>query len=233
MKHKAKSFIAVLLALCLMMSLGVGALAVDGNENENPGGGNTPGGDDSRGGDSRGGDSPEPEPGEEHTLIIHNKLQNGAVTVDGMALDNKNQVKVKSGTEVTLAVTPNAGFKLEKLTLMYGQDPIITEDITATCKFTMPNGDAAVTATFVEDTAGGGTAPGGTTGPDGGDTDPGKYTISVQQPDKGGTVNLYNQITTVAEGTDVSFTAKPSEGYKLVQATVTPADESKSIILRE
>ena len=27
MKHKAKSFIAVLLALCLMMSLGVGALA--------------------------------------------------------------------------------------------------------------------------------------------------------------------------------------------------------------
>ena len=30
MKHKAKSFIAVLLALCLMMSLGVGALAVDG-----------------------------------------------------------------------------------------------------------------------------------------------------------------------------------------------------------
>lgn len=34
MKHKAKSFIAVLLALCLMMSLGVGALAGDGSSGD-------------------------------------------------------------------------------------------------------------------------------------------------------------------------------------------------------
>ena len=39
MKHKAKSFIAVLLALCLMMSLGVGALAADGPDGGNSGGG--------------------------------------------------------------------------------------------------------------------------------------------------------------------------------------------------
>ena len=36
MKHKAKSFIAVLLALCLMMSLGVGALAVNSDEEQEP-----------------------------------------------------------------------------------------------------------------------------------------------------------------------------------------------------
>ena len=55
-----------------------------------------------------------------------------------MTLDNDNEVKVKSGTEVTLIVTPVEGYKLEKLTLMYGQDTDFTqEDITATCKFTM------------------------------------------------------------------------------------------------
>ena len=47
MKHKAKSFIAVLLALCLMMSLGVGALA-DGESygGDMPPGGSAPGGGD-------------------------------------------------------------------------------------------------------------------------------------------------------------------------------------------
>ena len=58
MKHKAKSFIAVLLALCLMMSLGVGALADGGNESEisdgNTHGGNTTGGEDLGGGDDPG-----------------------------------------------------------------------------------------------------------------------------------------------------------------------------------
>ena len=32
MKHKTRGFIAMILALCLMMSLGVGALAGDGPE---------------------------------------------------------------------------------------------------------------------------------------------------------------------------------------------------------
>ena len=57
MKHKAKSFIAVLLALCLMMSLGVGALAVDGNESEISDG-NTHGDDGPGDGDDKGGTAP-------------------------------------------------------------------------------------------------------------------------------------------------------------------------------
>lgn len=64
MKHKAKSFIAVLLALCLMMSLGVGALAVDGSDGgDTPGGDGPVGGGDSGGGNTPGGDSPEPSEG--------------------------------------------------------------------------------------------------------------------------------------------------------------------------
>lgn len=38
MKHKTRGFIAMILALCLMMSLGIGALAVDGEQATIPGG---------------------------------------------------------------------------------------------------------------------------------------------------------------------------------------------------
>lgn len=131
MKHKAKSFIAVLLALCLMMSLGVGALAVDGS------GGS-------------------------------------------------------------------------------GSGPALPDDVK------LPDGGPGDGAQDPSD-QGGGDSRGG---------DSGKYTITVQQPaEGGGEVKLNNELTTVAEGMWVSFTAKPSTGYKLVSATVTPADESKRISL--
>lgn len=209
MKHKAKSFIAVLLALCLMMSLGVGALAVDGPE---------------------GGDSTEPDDG--YTIIIPNNVENGTVTVNGKEPNSDGNVTAKENEVITLVVEPADGYELKELTVFYGQDtsyeviPLTEEPYT----FTMPGKNVAVKAIFESQDSSGGKPenPGGDVS---GDTDPGKYTISVQQPDKGGTVNLYNQITTVAEGTDVSFTAIPSTGYKLVKATVTPADESKSIRL--
>ena len=62
MKHKTKGFIAMILALCLMMSLGIGALAEGPDQSDgssptggNDGGGKIPGGDDSGDGDQPGG----------------------------------------------------------------------------------------------------------------------------------------------------------------------------------
>lgn len=137
MKHKAKSFIAVLLALCLMMSLGVGALADNGDQGGDvPGDGNIPGGD-----------------------------------------------------------TPSGD----------GQDDGGQEGETA-------QGDG-----------GGSNPPEPRVG--------GEYNINIAEGIVGGTVKLNNTLTTVDEETWVSFTAKPSTGYKLVSATVTPADEGNSITL--
>lgn len=227
MKHKAKSFIAVLLALCLMMSLGVGALADGGSEGGNsvptlPGDVNIP---DGGPGDGGGSNPPEPRVGGEYTLAIHKQIKNGTVTVQGKEPNLDGNFTAKENESVTLIVTPkSADYVLEELTVFYGQDtsyteiPLTEEPYT----FTMPGEDVAVKAIFkVKDPSGG----------DSGDTDPGKYTITVQQPAEGGEVELDNTITTVTENTWVSFTAKPSAGYKLVNAKVTLEDDSKSISL--
>lgn len=223
MKHKTRGFIAMILALCLMMSLGVGALA-DENVGDTT--------------EADGGKAPEPVPpsppeepgdGEEYTIIIPNNVANGTVTVKDKEPNSDDNFTAEADEEVTLVVTPAEGYVLKELTVFYGQDtsyqeiPLTEEPYT----FTMPGQDVAVKAIFESKDSSGGDSE----NPDGGDTDPGKYTINVQQPGAGGEVELYNEVTTVTEGTWVSFTAIPSTGYKLVQATVTPADESKSIIL--
>ena len=111
MKHKAKSFIAVLLALCLMMSLGVGALAVDGPEGGNPspvipdGSGNLPE------------PKPEPEPGAgtKYPIVVMytsdtQSTEQGTVEVD--------KDRAAAGDEVTITVTPKTGYRLDYLNIL-------------------------------------------------------------------------------------------------------------------
>lgn len=74
----------------------------------------------------------------EHTITI-NKSANGTVTAD-------KETAVKDDI-VTLTVTPNSGYKLDTLTVKAGDTDITVTDN----KFTMPDADVTVTATFVED----------------------------------------------------------------------------------
>ena len=152
MKHKAKSFIAVLLALCLMMSLGVGALAGDGPE-----GGNY--GDDEAGssvtdipsGDNPGGvegsNPPEPRVGDEYTIIIPNSVE-GTVTVSGKEPNSDGNVTAKENEVITLVVEPAEDYVLKELTVTTGSgDPVkVSDDYT----FTMPGEDVTVSATFAK-----------------------------------------------------------------------------------
>ena len=155
MKHKAKSFIAVLLALCLMMSLGVGALADGGNESEisdgNTHGGNTTGGEDLGGGDDPGApatpkggdenpDEGEPDPyggGGEHSISYQNG-EGGTVSGPEEAV---------ADAEVTLTVKPNKDYRLKELTVTTGSNE--TVEVTDN-KFIMPDEDVTVSATFAK-----------------------------------------------------------------------------------
>ena len=142
MKHKAKSFIAVLLALCLMMSLGVGALADGGSEGDNsvptlPGDVNLPDVGDPGGGG--GSNPPEPRVGGEYTIRCQTVEGNGEVTA--------SVSEAAEGTEVTLTVTPGEGYRLKELTVTTGSNE--TVEVTDN-KFIMPDEDVTVSATFAK-----------------------------------------------------------------------------------
>ena len=67
--------------------------------------------------------------------VTINSNENGTVTAD--------KTTAKGGETVTLAVTPNAGYALESLTVMQGDTPVeVSEDYT----FVMPTGDVTVSA---------------------------------------------------------------------------------------
>ena len=227
MKHKAKSFIAVLLALCLMMSLGVGALADGESEGGNYGDGgavgpdpDTPSSDDpgdggqgpgsGQGGNTpAGGDGsnpPEPRVGGEYTLAIQKPMSNGTVEVQGKALDNNKQVKVGKDEEITLIVKPDEGFKLEKLQLMYMKDNSPTyEELEAPYTFKMPSDTVFVLATFVEDTAGEET----------------KYEVKFNTEGEG---TVTADPKWAAGGDTVTLTVTPDEGYVVSSLEVREYD---------
>ena len=202
MKHKAKSFIAVLLALCLMMSLGVGALAAGGNESENSGG-NTHGddgpgdGDDKGdGGQGDGGDSTEPRVGEEY-MIIPIALQGGSVTA--------NPNEAAEGEEVTLTVTTNPGYRLKSLEITAGGTPsTVDRDELVDGKYTfkMPGSHAMVQAFFEK-----------------------VYTITVADSTNG---SVTADVKEAAESETITLTVKPDPGYELDEVTVTETNGTGS-----
>lgn len=200
MKHKAKSFIAVLLALCLMMSLGVGALADNGDQ----GGGAPGGGDDSGDGDDKGdggqgdgGDSTEPRVGEEY-MIIPIALQGGSVTA--------NPNEAAEGEEVTLTVTPETGYRLKSLEIKAGSTLYATVDrdglVDGKYTFKMPGSHAMVQAFFEK-----------------------VYTITVADSTNG---SVTADVKEAAESETITLTVKPDPGYELDEVTVTETNGTGS-----
>lgn len=110
MKHKAKSFIAVLLALCLMMSLGVGALADGGSDDSAPSpvipdDVNLPGGGD------KGPDDPSAPGGNQQVLPADNPPTIYSVTIDEGLNDliMADYTSAESNTLITLTIYNTRG----------------------------------------------------------------------------------------------------------------------------
>ncbi len=140
MKHKAKSFIAVLLALCLMMSLGVGALAGDGEQvGGNTGGGHSPVGGDSGDGTTPGGDAKLCE-------VTIGAIVNGTVTAKYVLSGEEQDIPatgVPAGSTVRLYTVPDTGYTLDSIKIGDGYPSgtggsyyfVITGDTNVTANF--------------------------------------------------------------------------------------------------
>lgn len=230
MNHKTKSFIAVLLALCLMLSLGVGALA-DLTENQNPdegaggtGGNSKPGestggatepgeGENDQSGDSGKGDQDEP-----HTITVIVTGSSGTVDVSMSATTGEvtkvdGKTMATEGTVVSLTVTADDEYTVTASS----EDCTISTsaDDKNQFSFTMPDKDVTISVNL---TSGGGAGSGGSGGTGG---DPEDYsTITIMaDPAEGGTVTVkgYNVVDnkfTAPVGEKVYFTIKAAPGYK-------------------
>lgn len=160
MKHKAKSFIAVLLALCLMMSLGVGALAAGGSDGGNSGPG-TPGGGDDDGDPTAGGggsNPPEPRVGGEYNINIAEGIVGGTVEVVLVFDPNDfntdyNTAVANEGDMVTFSVSADTGYEL------VGKPKVISDEdnsevtvndtyVSGQYTFTMPASNVTISAEF-------------------------------------------------------------------------------------
>ena len=120
----------------------------------------------------------------------------GTLAIEGY--NDKTLQAVAEGTELTVTATPKDGYSLTSLTAG-------TQDILATKKFTV-TGAVTVKAVFTKN---GGSNPGG-----------GSTTFAVTLAKEGeGTLAIegYNDETlkAVAEGTELTVTARPKEGYTL------------------
>lgn len=231
MKHKAKSFIAVLLALCLMMSLGVGALAVGENPDESSGessGQEGDGGD----GNNNNKESEEPEPGvvvppatgegdsdepvetgeeKEYNIKIADDIVGGDVTVvlvvaPDFTSDYNNKTKANEGDTVTFTVSANTGYELVgKPKVIPADDSEVTVNGSFTpgqYSFKMPASDVTISAEFKA------------TGDDDGDEGTGTPSgIMIGNKIDNGTVT--SDKTMAAEGETVTLTVTPAEGYAL------------------
>lgn len=129
---------------------------------------------------------PEPEP-ETYTVTCW-PAENGDLLQDN--------TRYKEGDIVTIAYLPDKGYRLASMrALAYGDSGNIlwNEDITETNSFEMPASNVVVFATF--------------------EPAPNTYTIGTNVTGKG-TVTI-SPVSPVAEGTMVTVTATPFEGYKL------------------
>ena len=198
MKHKAKSFIAVLLALCLMMSLGVGALADGGSGGSDPGDGAQEPGVGDQGPDSgQGGGDPAP-------------LVDGTYTVDfgyvpgiiipniTYAVEGGESVRVTdgdpipAGATITVNVSATSGYRVGNITYKLGEGTETTIQNGGTFVLTA---NAIIMMHNVQ-----------------------LYNISCQQATNG---SVTSSATEAAEGDTVTITATPAQGYEFGTLTVT------------
>lgn len=228
MKHKTKGFIAMILALCLMMSLGIGALAdMSGPE---PSDGNQPDGrevvdgskDDDGGVNPGPGDNPDPDDdvvptksgeGEEHYIFFSARGEGGGtvtVKVNGKELSDQ-MGNAKFGDEVIVTVTPDADHVLKDLEVSKGSGSDLEdhpyETVNATTyKFAMPDNHVRVVATFAE-----------------------AYDVTVKvEPEGSGSVTP--SATKATQNTKIELTVSAEDGFELDKVTVDRDDGKGNIV---
>ena len=114
-----------------------------------------------------------------YTVTIASGITGGTVTAD--------KTTAQMGDEVTLTVTPAAGYQLKTLSVKNGETEIEVKDN----KFTMPAGNVTVSATFSN-------------------TD---FTVAIATDIANGSVSTDKKAATLGE--TVTITATPAAGYEL------------------
>ena len=127
----------------------------------------------------------------EYTITI-SETTNGTVTAD--------KEKANIGEEVTLTVTPDAGYELADLTVKSVEATITVTDN----KFTMPAGDVVVTATFQAI----------------------DYTITISETTNGA-VTADKEKANIGE--EVTLTITPNAGYELADLTVKSGETTITV----
>ena len=131
---------------------------------------------------------PEPKPAE-HKITI-------ADTTNGTVI--ANPASAAKDTEVTLTVTPAEGYELDKLTVA----GTTTANVEVTDnKFTMPDEDVTVTATFKEKEK----------------PTPVEHKITIAETTNG---TVKANLASAAKDAEVTLTVTPAEGYELDKLTV-------------
>lgn len=216
MKHKTKGFIAMILALCLMMSLGIGALAQgpdldegdaaiteeDVGSGEMPDGGNDPGGGNTTSDGSQG--DPVTQADETYTVTV-NTGDGAEITTlrywptSGSATDFSSGGSVPEQAGVLVGVTAKEGYELAGFELNGG---VLGETTDNTIKFKVQGSNVTVTVK----------------------TTPKNYSITNQTAsDANGSITV---ASSAAFGSTVTVIPKPNDGFELDTLTVKDASGS-------
>ena len=136
----------------------------------------------------------EPQPPQQPTLynVIVNEAANGSVSA--------NPTQAQAGTFITVTTAPADGYELDTLTVKDGSNNAVT---VTDGKFTMPQSDVTVTATFKASGTGGEPQP---------PQEPTKYFVDVRNAENG---SVSANPKWAEEGTTITLTAKPDTGYEL------------------
>lgn len=214
MKHKTKGFIAMILALCLMMSLGIGALAQgpdldegdaaiteeDVGSGEMPDGGNDPGGGNTTSDGSQG--DPVTQADETYTVTV-NTGDGAEITTlrywptSGSATDFSSGGSVPEQAGVLVGVTAKEGYELAGFELNGG---VLGETTDNTIKFKVQGSNVTVTVK----------------------TTPKNYSITNQTAsDANGSITV---ASSAAFGSTVTVIPKPNDGFELDTLTVKDAN---------
>ncbi|MDU5323947.1 MAG: SpaA isopeptide-forming pilin-related protein, partial [Peptoniphilus harei] len=127
-------------------------------------------------------------------------------TVEHGSITARPNSNLKAGDTVTITVSPESGYKLEKITYNdnNAKEQTITPPAAGDITFIMPAYSVALTAHFVDDRA--------------------SYNVEVTQPQTGGSISA--NPTSAKEGDTVSLSATPSEGYLLDKFEVKDASNN-------
>ena len=164
------------------------------------------------GGTGGGGGKPTPTPKPKHAITfgVEGSAPNGTLTakVDGIAETSTSPITVEEGKTVTFTAKANSGYNVKGWTL--DGKPVAEAGTKTEYKLTVTK-PATVKVSFESN---------------GNPPTPTKYTVTLNQT-ANGKVTASPEIPEdkqVAEDTEITFTAKADDGYKVDKWTVTPAE---------